>query len=432
MGSTPTFGITLFILMNSCTFDFDIDWVRSQFPSLIPSNGITPVFFDNPGGTQVPIGVIDAVSNYYRTSNANVGGPFETSRRTVSVIETARRARAALFNAPDPDTIVFGNNMTSLTFHLARSIGETLRPGDEIIVTELDHDANITPWVDLQASGAVIKTALMDPADCTVSVDAIRELVSERTRLIAITHASNAVGTIPDVAAIVTLAHSVGAIAFVDAVQYAPHRTIDVSALDCDFLICSSYKFYGPHAGVLYGKRQLLERFPPHRVRPASGKIPQCWETGTQNHEGIAGIGASVEYLASVGDRGQQEADLDLRPRLVRSMNAIEQYEATLCHRLIAGLQELPDVSIYGITDPARANERLCTVAFTSDSISPSEISRLLGEQGICCWSGNYYALRLMEKLGLEGAGGAVRIGPAHYNTIGEIDRLLECLGEMC
>lgn len=407
---------------------FDIEHVRAQFPSLNPQQGNAPVFFDNPGGTQVPTCVIDAVSNYYTSTNANVGGAFETSRRTCDVIDSSRKAMAALLNTPDPETIVFGNNMTSLTFHLARSIGDALKLGDEIVVTDLDHDANVTPWADLQAQGAVIRYVPMDTADCTLSLDSVSSVISERTRLVAVTHASNAVGTIPDVASIVALAHSVGALAFVDAVQYAPHRTIDVTALDCDFLACSSYKFFGPHAGILYGKRLAFEKLAPHRVRPSTQSLPGCWETGTQNHEGIAGIGAAVEYLASIGDQSDAAEDCGLRPRLVRGMTAIAEYETELCHRLMDGLQEIHGLKIYGITDPTRASERLCTVAFTWERMSPAETSRRLGEQGIYCWSGNYYALRLMETLGLEATGGAVRIGPAHYNTVQEIDRLIEVL----
>jgi cysteine desulfurase family protein (TIGR01976 family) len=408
--------------------DLDITWVRSQFPSLNPEQRTPPVFFDNPGGTQVPTQVIEAVSDCYRFSNANIGGAFETSRRAGEVIDSSRAAMAALLNAPDPNTIIFGNNMTSLTFHVARSIAETIRPGDEIIVTDLDHDANVTPWVDLEANGAVIRRAPIDPADCTLSVDSVSALISERTRLVAITHASNAVGTIPDVAAIVKLAHSVGALAYVDAVQYAPHRGIDVTALDCDFLVCSSYKFFGPHAGILYGKRSILEGFKPHKVRPCPPELPHCWETGTQNHEGIAGIGAAVEYLAQLGDNDKSAPDDNMRHRLVRGMDLIADYESKLCRRLIAGLQEIGGIRIYGITDHARSNERLCTVAFTWDRFSPVQIAAWLGNHGIYCWSGNYYALRLMETLGLEGHGGAVRIGPAHYNTAGEIDLLLNVL----
>jgi len=407
---------------------FDIDWVRSQYPSLNPTAGNPAIFFDNPGGTQVPIQVIDAVSDCYRFSNANIGGEFETSRRAGAIVAAARAAIAALLNAPDPNTIIIGNNMTSLTFHVARSIGDTIRPGDEIIVTDLDHDANVAPWVDLKAQGAVIRHAPINTEDCTFRVETIRALLTDRTKLVAVTHASNAVGTIPDVAAIVQLAHSVGALAYVDAVQYAPHRSIDVAALDCDLLVCSSYKFFGPHAGILYAKRSVLERLSPHKVRPCPSELPHCWETGTQNHEGIAGIGAAVHYLAAVGDADKRRRDDNLRQRIVRSMDLIAEYESELCHRLIAGLQEIDGVRIYGITDPARSKERLCTVAFTSDKLPPVEIARNLGDQGIYCWSGNYYALSLMESLGLQASGGAVRIGPAHYNTVEEVDRLLNVL----
>ncbi|HLK61468.1 MAG TPA: cysteine desulfurase-like protein, partial [Chthonomonadaceae bacterium] len=283
---------------------FDADVVRRQFPQMSPPDGSPPpIFFDNPGGTQVPLEVIEAVSNYYRYANANTGGDFATSRRTDRVLTEARQAMAAFLNAPDPRTIVFGANMTTLTFHLARSVADTIRPGDEIILTYLDHDANITPWVDLQAVGAVIKFVDINRADCTLNMDAYRAALSERTKLVAITHASNALGTIPDVATITRMAHAVGAQVFVDAVQYAPHGPIDVQALDCDFLACSAYKFYGPHVGVLYGKVEHLERLVPHKVRPARDVIPYRWETGTLNHEGLAGVLAAVNYLQNIGER---------------------------------------------------------------------------------------------------------------------------------
>lgn len=406
----------------------DIQAVRNRFPQLSPSpTGI--VFLDNPGGTQVPQSVIDAVANYYKTANANVGGAFRTSQRTVEILSTARAAVAALLNAPGPDNIIFGNNMTSLTFHVARSIGDTIKPGDEIVVTDLDHDANVAPWLDLEKLGAVIRVARFDEEDCTLPEDVICSLINEKTRLVAVTHASNAVGTIPDVRSVIRCAHRHGALVYVDAVQYVPHRLCDVKALDCDFLACSSYKFFGPHAGILYASESALKRFTPHKVRPAPTHAPQSWETGTQNHEGIAGISAAIHYIASISDQAPSDIDtLTLRNRIERSMDAIAQYESILSSRLIAGLLEIDGVKIFGITDPSRFSERLCTVAFTWDRHSPADIAARLGENDICCWSGNYYALRLMESLGLQQKGGAVRVGPVHYNTVEEIDRFLDTL----
>ncbi len=283
---------------------FDPAPLRAQFPALNHAfNGQPAVFFDNPGGTQVPNAVIEAVARCYREQNANVGGAFETSRRADAVVAEARTSMADLLNAPGPETIVFGANMTTLTFHLARSIAETIRPGDEIVVTDLDHDANVTPWTDLQAAGATLRVVGIHPEDGTLDLDSLRAALSERTRLLAVTHASNAVGTITDVAAITRMAHAAGALVFVDAVQYAPHGPIDVQHLDCDFLACSAYKFFGPHVGVLYGKPEHLARFTPHKVRPAKDVSPSRWETGTLNHEGLAGVTAAVRYLEAIGRR---------------------------------------------------------------------------------------------------------------------------------
>jgi cysteine desulfurase family protein (TIGR01976 family) len=410
--------------------EFDVSWARSQFPALeLHEDGQPLVFFDNPGGTQVTSGVIAAVTDYYRHSNANIGGAFATSRRTDAILHAARSAMAAMLNAEEEE-LVFGANMTTLTFHLARSIGETLRPGDEIVLTNLDHDANIAPWADLAAHGAVLKFVDFNPTDCTLDPARFQAALSDRTRLVAITHASNAIGTVPDVATLVRMAHEVGAWVFVDAVQYAPHGTIDVRALDCDFLACSAYKFFGPHAGILYGKAAHLRALSPHKVRPAKDTLPYRWETGTQNHEGMAGISAAVAHLQDVGQRSGHAAEDSPRSAIVAGMNAIRSYEKGLSVHLLQGLAQIPDLQIYGLTDPNRLDERVPTFAFTWPRLSPRATAEYLGAHGICCWSGNYYALRLMERLGLEAEGGAVRIGLAHYNTHEEIDRLLNLLSD--
>jgi cysteine desulfurase family protein (TIGR01976 family) len=411
--------------------------LRAQFPSLsLDFGGRRPIFFDSPGGTQVSQRVIDAVTRYYSEQNANGGGAFETSRRTDAVVLGARQAMADLLNAPEPETILFGPNMTTLTFHLARSIAKTIQPGDEIVVTNLDHDANVTPWTDLEAVGATVKVADIHPEDGTLHMDALRRALSPRTRLVAVTAASNALGTIPDVAEVVRLAHSVGAWAYVDAVQYVPHGPVDVQALDCDFLACSAYKFFGPHVGIVYGKREILESLRPHKVRPAKDVLPYRWETGTPNHEGMAGTAAAVDYLAHVGEINGAPFIADYsaqgfsgrRLTLKTAMRAILEHEKGLSAHLIRGLQQVEGVRIYGLTDLARLDERVPTVAFTWPRLSPRATAEYLARFGICCWSGNYYALRLMERLGLEADGGAVRIGLVHFDTTDEIDTLIEAL----
>lgn len=398
---------------------FDPVPLRAQFPSLsLTLDGQSAVFFDNPGGTQVPQCVIDAVSDYYRTANANVGGAFATSRRTDEVVAGARSAMADFLHAPGPECIVFGASMTHLTFHLARSFAATISPGDEIVVTNLDHDANVTPWTDLQAHGAIVKVVDIGD-DCALDPAAVAAALSPRTRLVAVTHASNAVGVVPDVAAIVKLAHAVGALVFVDAVQFAPHGPIDVQFLDCDFLACSAYKFFGPHVGILSGKAEHLQMLTPHKVRPAKDTIPHRWETGTLNHEGLAGVTAAVNYLAQMGT-GETR-----REKLTAAMTRIGEYEKMLSAHLIDGLKSLDDVTIYG---PQSIQNRIPTVAFTWPRLGPRATAEYLARHGICVWSGNYYALNLMERLGLEADGGAVRVGLTHYNTIEEIDRLIEVL----
>ena len=412
--------------------------LRAQFPSLnLKLEGHPAIFFDNPGGTQVPESVVQAVSHYYLNDNANAGGSFLTSHRTDSTISSARGAMGDLLNARGH--IVFGANMTSLTFNLARSIGDTIRPGDEIVITDLEHDGNVSPWTDLQANGAVIKYVPFRKDDCTLDMTAMQEALTERTRLVAVTHASNAVGTVPDVATVTRMAHAVGAIVFVDAVQYAPHGPIDVQALDCDFLVCSAYKFFGPHVGVLFGKSAHLDSLKPHKVRPALDRSHHRWETGTLNHEGLAGVAACVGYLADLGMKYGTAFEADYsacgfhsrRFALKTAMHAIREYEQTLSRHLLDGLQSLGDVTIYGITDPDRMDERVPTFAFTWPRLSPRATASHLAQHGICCWDGNYYALRLMERLGLEEDGGAIRIGLAHYNTHAEIDKLLEVLSEI-
>jgi cysteine desulfurase family protein (TIGR01976 family) len=411
--------------------EYPLEHIRSQFPALAAAT----VFFDGPGGTQVPQAVIDAVTAYYCQANANEHGLFDTSRRSDAIIARARQSVADFLNARSADEIVFGANMTTLTLHLARAIGRTLKAGDEIVVTRLDHDANVAPWLQLRENGAVIRWLEIDAADCTLKLGTLDKIINKKTRVVAVGLASNAFGTINDAAKIVAAAKKAGALSFLDAVHYAPHRAIDVQALGCDFLACSPYKFYGPHSGVLYGKRAVLESLQPYKVRPASDAIPECFETGTKNHESIAGVAAAVDFLAALGrDFGQDHAHglegyaSGRRRWLKQALAAITAHETLLFSRLLSGLLAIPGVRVYGITDPARLSARTPTACFTLPGMAPAVVAEKLGARGICTWDGNYYALEPMRFLGLEEQGGAVRAGLCLYNTGGEVDRFLEAL----
>jgi cysteine desulfurase family protein (TIGR01976 family) len=408
---------------------FDLTWIRAQFPALAQEvNGHPAVFFDGPGGTQVPQRVIDAVADYLIHHNANTHGAFATSRRTDETIDAARAVMADLLGCA-ADEVVFGPNMTTLTFAISRAFGRDIRPGDEIVLTRLDHDANVAPWKALEAQGAVIRMVDIDTEECTLDMADMARAIGPHTKLVAVGYASNAVGTINDVATITRMAHAVGALVYIDAVHYAPHGPIDVQALDCDFLACSPYKFFAPHMGALYGKREHLARLRPYKVRPASDDIPDRWETGTKNHEGLAGVTAAIEYLAELGQRIKPAATR--RVALVQAMEAIKAYERGLSERLIAGLLAIPGLTFYGISDPARFDMRTPTVAVRLAGRTPRELAEALGRRGIFCWDGNYYAINLTERLGVEADGGMLRIGLVHYNTAEEIDRLLEALNEL-
>jgi cysteine desulfurase family protein (TIGR01976 family) len=397
--------------------------IRSQFPSLSQTlDGRPVVFFDNPGGTQCPRSVIDAVANYLACDNANHGGAFATSRRSDAMLAEAHDAMADMLGAASGEEIVFGANMTTLTFGLSRAIGRWLAAGDELVVTHLDHDANIAPWVQVaEDRGVIVRWIDIHEADCTLNLDTLRGQLSPRTKLVAVGYASNAVGTINDVEAVIAMAHAAGALVFVDAVQYAPHGPIDVQALGCDFLACSPYKFFGPHVGVLYGRLDLLERLEAYKVRPAGNEPPDKFETGTLNHEGIAGTRAAVEYLASLaGAAGSR------RQRIHDAMAGIQAHERGLSVKLIDGLATVRGLHIRGIADPGRADQRVPTVSFTMDAFSPRQIAERLAARGIFVWDGNFYALALTERLGVEPSGGLLRVGLAHYNTEDEVDRLVE------
>jgi cysteine desulfurase family protein (TIGR01976 family) len=389
-------------------------------------NGHIAAFLDGPAGTQVPTQVMHAIQNYLLTSNANTGGAFLTSRRTEEIITHARAAMADLFHC-EKDEVVFGQNMTTITYAISRAIARELNPGDEILLTTLDHDANYSPWKALEEKGIVIRQVDIREADCTLDLDDLKSKLNEKTRLVAVGYASNSVGTINPVAEITRLAHAAGAMIYIDAVHYAPHGFIDVKALDCDFLVCSPYKFFGPHMGVLYGKRQYLQSFRPYKVRPCTDQIPDRWESGTQIHELIAGIGAAVEYLAELGRHCDATAKTR-REALAAAYCATVAHETGIIWRLISGLQSIPGVRIYGITDPQRSAERCSTLSLRIGNHHPTAIATFLGERGIFTWDGNYYALNLSERLGVESHGGMLRIGLVHYNTADEVDRLLAAL----
>jgi cysteine desulfurase family protein (TIGR01976 family) len=412
---------------NETTNALDLAWVRSQFPSLSQTvNGHPATFLDGPGGTQVPQRVIDAISDYLKRDNANTGGAYATSRHTDAMIAGARSAMADFLGC-DGDEVVFGPNMTSLTFAISRSIGRELDPGDEILLTHLDHDANISPWRAFEERGVAIRMAEIHEDDCTLDMDDLARKITDRTKLVAVGYASNAVGTINDVKEIIRLAHQRGAMAYIDAVHYAPHGPIDVRALDCDFLVCSTYKFFGPHMGVLYGKREHLKRLQPYKVRANTNAIPNRWEWGTLNHECIAGIAACVEYLADLGRHGSPSASSG-RAAVLAAYDAIQKHERGLMETLIRGLLAIPGLKLYGISDPKRFDQRCPTIAVRIKGHTPIELATQLGERGFFTWDGNYYALNLTERLDVEKDGGFLRIGLAHYNTADEVSRLLAAL----
>jgi cysteine desulfurase family protein (TIGR01976 family) len=405
----------------------DLDWVRAQFPSLSQTiNGHPATFLDGPGGTQVPQRVIDAISVYLKRDNANTGGAYATSRHTDAMIAGARSAMSDFLGC-DADEVVFGPNMTSLTFAISRSIGREFGPGDEIVLTHLDHDANISPWRALEEAGVTIRMAEIHEDDCTLDMEDLAAKITGRTKLVAVGYASNAVGTINKVNEIIRLAHQRGAMAYIDAVHYAPHGPIDVRALDCDFLVCSTYKFFGPHMGVLYGKREHLQRLLPYKVRANSNAVPNRWEWGTLNHECIAGITACVDYLADLG-RHVNPAASARRAAVLAAYDAIQKHEHGLMEQLIRGLLAIPGLKLYGISDPKRFDQRCPTIAARINGHTPLELATRLGEHGFFTWDGNYYALNLTERLDVEKDGGFLRIGLAHYNTAEEVDRFVATL----
>jgi cysteine desulfurase family protein (TIGR01976 family) len=407
--------------------------IRSQFPAL----DRPAVFFDNPGGTQIAKQSLERITKYLLESNANHEGAFATSIASDAVLDEAHRAMADFYNAPSPEEIVFGNNMTTLTLHISRSISRDWNEGDEIVLTRLDHDANVTPWV-LAAQDRDVKVNWVDfdVEDGTLKLDDLQKALERKPRLLAVGYASNSLGTINPLSKIIKMAHAAGTLVYVDAVQYAPHGPIDVQKLDCDFLVSSAYKFFGPHAGILFGKRELLEKLFAYKVRPATNHLPGKFETGTQNHEGIAGVLGALEYFEWVGTQfgGDQAEGLVENGYSGRALNlkkgltAIRSYEFELSRALLSALQAVPGLTVFGLTDPRRLEERVATFSFRLKDLAPRLVAEKLAQENIYVWDGNYYAINVTERLGLEDSGGMVRVGAAHYNTLDEIQQLKDAL----
>ena len=410
----------------------DLNLIRSQFPALKKA----ALFLDNPAGTQVAQSVLDRHNQYLLEMNANTHGAFATSHASDQLIDEARAAAADFLGASRPQEIVFGPNMTTLTFNLSRSLAHWLNPGDEIVVTRLDHDANISPWTLVAAErGCTVRWVDFDVEDGTLNLDSLAAALEHKPKLVAVGYASNALGTINPVKKITEMAKAVGALVFIDAVQYAPHGPIDVQNLGCDFLACSSYKFFGPHAGLLYGKYDLLDKLKAYKVRPAEDNPPDKFETGTKNHEGIAGVLGALEYLEWVGNTFGAVYTEKFAARfsgralhLHQGMAAIRAYEYEISRALIEMLTQIPGVRLYGLSDVRRIEERVPTFAINVAGLSPRQVAEKLAQENIYVWDGNYYALAVTERLGVEESGGMVRIGPVHYNTQAEIARLGEAL----
>ncbi len=400
---------------------FDPAPFRDLFPALAMTVGGRPAaFFDGPGGSQVPEAVIAAHRDYYVARNANTHGQFQTSRLADETVAAARSAAAALLGAEGPTSISFGQNMTSLNFALARAVGRTLQRGDEIVVTDLDHDANVAPWLSLEERGVVVRSCPVHLDTCTLDMDALRAIIGERTRHVAVGYASNAVGTVNDVGEIVRLAHAAGATVSIDAVHFAPHGLIDVQALDADFLLCSAYKFFGPHVGILYSRPGALDHLPTDRVRPQDPAAPTRIETGTLNHAALAGTTAAIETIAAQGD------GVSLRERIASAFAAIYPYEHGLAGRLWQGLRAIPGVTLYG--PPVGDALRAPTVSFRLAGSEPSSVAARLGAQGFFVWDGDFYAVTLIKRLGLADQGGVVRVGMAPYIVDREVDGLLQAV----
>lgn len=414
----------------------DPSLIRNQFPSL----DRPAIFFDNPGGTQIARQSAARIQTYLLETNANHEGAFATSRQSDAILDEAHAAMADFLNAARPEEIIFGNNMTTLTLHISRSLARTLNPGDEIVVTRLDHDANISPWLLVaEERGCKVTWIDFDVEDCTLKLDEFEKALEHKPKIVAFGYASNAVGTVNPVRKITQMAHAAGALVYVDAVQYAPHGPIDVQSLGVDFLVCSSYKFFGPHAGALYGRYELLDELKAYKVRPATDSLPGKFETGTQNHEGIAGVLGALEYFEWLGKTFGGEQEEGLRERgysgrrleLKKAMTVLRACEFELSRALLSALEQVPGLRLYGLADPRKLDQRVPTFSFTLEGKHPRAVAEALAAEGIYVWDGNYYALAVTERLGVEQSGGMVRVGAVHYNTLDEVRRLEEVLKKM-
>ena len=408
---------------------YDIQTIRQEFPSLaVTDDGQRRIYFDNPGGTQIAQRSLDRMNDYLIHANTNVHGPFVTSQMTDALIDVTHEALADFVGASDPGEILFGQNMTTLTLHLSRSIANTLTAEDEIVVTRMDHDANISPWrLVAQDVGCRVRWIDFDPQTYRYDAQSIEEAITERTKLVAVNYASNALGTVNDVAMITRAAHNVGALVFVDSVQYSPHFLTDVSELDCDFLTCSAYKFYGPHQGMIWGRRHLLEDLVPYKVRPATNDLPGCFETGTQSHEGMAGTLGAIEHFEWIGTE-MGHGGSTRRERLKSGFDVVAKYEMDLSRHLIQGLLAINSITVHGLTDEEDLGDRVPTIAITKEGIEPRDLATTIGGHNIFVWPGHYYAIDVVERLGLSDSGGMLRIGLGQYNTHSEIDELLNHL----
>jgi cysteine desulfurase family protein (TIGR01976 family) len=413
------------------TARFDLDTVRSQFPAFNRTvDGRPVVFLDGAAGSQVPARVAEAVSSYLIGTNANHGGPFATSVESDAMLDASHQAAADFLGTSDPDTVAFGANMTTLTLAVSRALASTWQPGDRILVSRLDHDANVTPWtLAAEDAGVAVDHVAIHPDTATLDLNTLHAQITDSTRLVAVGAASNLSGSINPVTEITQAAHRVGALVFVDAVHLAPHQLLDVEAWDCDLLACSAYKFFGPHVGLLWGRRDLLESLKAYKLRPASNQLPDKWMTGTGNHEGIAGVGEAIEYLADLG-RGVDPTADSRRQALAAAFRAIGEHERELSLGLLDGLVRLPGVTIHGITDPDLIDQRVATYSITHDRLGSGELAEQLARRGIFTWPGNHYALPATEALGLE-PGGTLRISALHYNTLEEIERTISALSEV-